>query len=60
MKANEYKDNIDPYKTISSEEHMYQDSWYPASKSNSMEANLTTLKQTGLFLDFSPMFDIFC
>ena len=46
--------------TISVEEYLCQDCWDPACKSNNLEADLTTLKQTGLFLVSSPIFGIFC
>ena len=36
--------------TISVEEHLCQNFWDPVSKSNNLEADLTILKQTGLFL----------
>ena len=52
--------NIDPGETISVEEHLYQGCWDPISKSNNLEANLTTLNQTDLFPVSSPMFGIFC
>ena len=46
--------------TISVQEHLCQDRWDPAFKSNNLEADLTTLKQTGIFLFSSPIFGIFC
>ena len=46
--------------TISVQEHLCQDRWDPASKSNNLEADLTTLKQTDIFLFSSPIFGIFC
>ena len=52
--------HIDFWDTISVEEHLFEDSWDPASKSNNLEADLITLKQTGLFLVSSPIFAIFC
>ena len=52
--------HIDSCDTISVEEHVCQDCWDPASKSNNLEVDLTTLKQTGLFLVSSPIFGIFC
>ena len=36
--------------TISVEEHLCQNCWDPVSKSNNLEADLTILKRTGLFL----------
>ena len=51
--------HIDSCDAIYVEEHLCQDCWDLASKSNNLEADLTTLKQTGLFLVFSPIFDIF-
>ena len=47
--------HIDSYDTMSVEEHLSQDFWDPAFKSNNLEADLETLKQTGLFL-FFPQF----
>ena len=52
--------HIDSCDIISVEEHLFQNCWDPASKSNKLEADLTTLKQTGLFLVSSPIFGIFC
>ena len=52
--------HIDSCDTVSVEEHLCQDCWDPTSKSNNLEADLTTLKQTGLFLVSSPKFGIFC
>ena len=52
--------HIDSCDTISVEEHLCQHCWDLASKSNDLEADLTTLKQTGLFLVSSPIFDIIC
>ena len=52
--------HIDSCDTISAEEHLCQDCWDPASKSNNLEADLTTLKQTGLFLLSSLIVGIFC
>ena len=43
-----------------SEEHLCQDCWDPTSKSNNLEGDLKTLKQTGLFPVSSPIFSIFC
>ena len=44
--------HIDLCDTISVEEHLCQDCWDLASKSNNLEADFT--KQTGLFLVSSP------
>ena len=52
--------HIDYCDTSSVEEHPRQDCWKLASKSNNLEADLTTLKQTGLFVVFSPIFGISC
>ena len=52
--------HIDSCDTISVEEHLFQDCWDLASKSNNMKADFTTLKHTCLFLVSSPIFDIFC
>ena len=52
--------HIDSCDSSSGEEHLRQDCWNLASKSNNLEADLTTLKQTGLFLVFSPIIDISC
>ena len=46
--------------TSSVEEDPWQVSWEPASKSNNVEVDLTTLKETGLFLVSSPIFDKSC
>ena len=51
--------HTDSCDTISVEEHLCQDCWDPTSKSSNLEADLTTLKQTGLFLVSSPIFGIF-
>ena len=45
--------------TISVEKHLSQDCWDLSSKSNNLEADLTTLKKTGLFLVSSPIFGVF-
>ena len=50
--------HIDSCDTSSVEEHLCQGCWNLAFKNNNLEADLTTLKQTGLFLDFSPIFGI--
>ena len=52
--------HIDSCDTISVEEHLYQDCRDLASKNNNLEVDLTTLKQTGLFLISTPIFGIFC
>ena len=52
--------HTDSCDTISVQEHLCQDCWDLASKSNNVEADLATLKQTGLFLVSSPIFGIFC
>ena len=49
--------HIDLCDTISVEEHLCQDCWDLASKSNNLEADFT--KQTGLFLVSSPIYSIF-
>ena len=46
--------------TISVKEHLCQDCWGRASKSNNLEAYLTALKQTSLFMVSSSIFGIFC
>ena len=52
--------HIDSCDTCSVEEHPCQGCWNPASKSNNVEADLTTLKRKGLFLVSSPIFAISC
>ena len=52
--------HIDSCDTISVEEHLYQNCRDLASKNNNLEVDMTTLKQTGLFLVSSPVFGIFC
>ena len=52
--------HIDSCDTSSVEEDPCQECWKLPSKSNNLEADLTTLKQTGLFLVFSPIFGISC
>ena len=53
--------HIDSNDTSSVEEHLCQDCCNLASKSNKeAEADVTTLKQTGLFLVFPPIIGISC
>ena len=52
--------HIDSCDTISVEKHLCQDCRDVASKNNDLGVDLTTLKQTGLFLVSSPIFGIFC
>ena len=52
--------HIDSCDTSCVEEYPCQDYWDLASNSNNLEADLTTLKQTGLFLVFSPVIGISC
>ena len=41
--------HMDFCETISVEEHLCQNFWDPASKTNNLEADLSNLKQIGLF-----------
>ena len=52
--------HIDSCDTISVEQYLCQDCWGPASKSNNLEAYLTTLKQTSLFMVSSSILGVFC
>ena len=48
--------DLDSCDIVSVDKHLCQVFWDPASKINNLDADLTTSKETGLFLVSAPIF----